>query len=313
MSIEFRSYQAGDEEAQAAIWNQVATCSPGFKPVTIEEVRRRTRALNFTPDLNWYAVANGTVVGYCIMQPNGRVGYPWCLRGEEIADRLLDTVLQQCKRRGLMRAFTAYRADWTTQLQYFEKKGFTKVREMVNFAHGILDLPTMIVRRGLNITSLQPSDLPAVNDLAPGVLRIPLDRLENWFFHNPYFPPESLFVLRRSNASLAGVGILIDNQSYADPTKIDPQAPCFRLGAFGTEECSLKRVNGMFSFLVRDDAESTPLALDLLSYVTARLEDGSIDTIAAQVPSDARHLLSFYQRYFRKQGSFPVYERSLIS
>jgi hypothetical protein len=34
-------------------------------------------------------------------------------------------------------------------------------------------------------------------------------------------------------------------------------------------------------------------------------------TMAAQVPSDASHLLRFYQRYFRRQGSFPVYERKL--
>jgi hypothetical protein len=33
--------------------------------------------------------------------------------------------------------------------------------------------------------------------------------------------------------------------------------------------------------------------------------------VAAQVPSDVPHLLMFYQSHFRRQGSFPVYEKSL--
>mgnify|MGYP001266271427 CR=1 FL=1 len=33
--------------------------------------------------------------------------------------------------------------------------------------------------------------------------------------------------------------------------------------------------------------------------------------LAAQVPSGAKHLVAFYQRYFRKQGAFPIFERPL--
>jgi hypothetical protein len=62
---------------------------------------------------------------------------------------------------------------------------------------------------------------------------------------------------------------------------------------------------------VRDDADGTPIGLDLLSYALNRLQDDSIDVLAAQAPSDAKHLVGFYQKYFRKQGSFPVFEREL--
>jgi hypothetical protein len=36
-----------------------------------------------------------------------------------------------------------------------------------------------------------------------------------------------------------------------------------------------------------------------------------VPAFAAQVASNVPHLLRFYQNYFRRQGSFPVYERAL--
>jgi hypothetical protein len=46
----------------------------------------------------------------------------------------------------------------------------------------------------------------------------------------------------------------------------------------------------------------------------ARLLDASdLATLAAQVPSDVPHLARFYQQYFRRQGSFPVFERRLAN
>lgn len=311
MSLQIRNFLPGDEEKQAAIWNIAAAGLPGFKPTTSEEVRRRTRAGDFDPALRFYAVANGEIVGYCSAQANGRIGFPWTLPGNDAATTLLDAAVASCRARGMAKLFTAYRADWTAQNAFFEKHGFRKARDMVNFAQNILDLPTMVVRRGLNVAPLQPGDIPAIVALAPTVLRLPADRLEREWFHNPYFPADSMFVLRRADQSIHGAGILINNPSYANPMQIDAQAPCFRLGAFGTEGMSTKRVNGLYSFLIRDDSDAFPAALDLLSYIIGRLEDETIDTLAAQVPSDAAHLLGFYQRYFRKQGAFPIYQRVL--
>ena len=87
--------------------------------------------------------------------------------------------------------------------------------------------------------------------------------------------------------------------------------PCFRLGAFGTEGMTSKRINGLFSFLAADAANTNPLALDLLGYAAFRLRDTEVETLAAQVPSDAGQLLRFYKQYFQRQGSFPIFERAL--
>jgi hypothetical protein len=311
MSLAIRTYQPGDETAQAAIFNAVAAKLPGFKPATSEDVRRRTRATDFDAGMRFYAVAATEVVGYCTVNPNGRIGYPWCLPGHAAEELLLNAAIEAVRARGIERLFAAYRHDWSAQAEFFAAHGFAKAREMINFAQNLLDLPTLVIRRGLNVSPLKESDLPTVAGMAPNVLQLPPNQLSGQFLANPYFPADSVFVLRRADGSAQGVGVLIADPSYADPLAIDPQAPCYRLGAFGTEGMTTKRVRGLFSFLVRNDADATSIGLDLLSYALNRLQDDTIEALAAQVPSDAPHLLSFYQKYFRKQGGFPVFERKL--
>jgi hypothetical protein len=52
--------------------------------------------------------------------------------------------------------------------------------------------------------------------------------------------------------------------------------------------------------------------MDQLGYASSQLRDeDDIGCYAAQVASDATALLTFYQRTFERQGSFPVYERDL--
>src|SRR5262249_23814883 len=129
---------------------------------------------------------------------------------------------------------------------------------------------------------------------------------------NPYFPPESAFVLRgRDGGAPAAVGLVVSNPAYADPKQLDAGMPCFRLGAFGTEGLTHKRVNGLFSFATADDRNLTQAGPDLLAHAAFRLSDTDVATFAAQVPSDAASLARFYKQFFRRQGSFPLYERDL--
>ncbi len=116
----------------------------------------------------------------------------------------------------------------------------------------------------------------------------------------------------RPGLELLGAGILIRNASYADPRAVDASMPCFRLGAFGTEGMHAKRINGLFSFLCRDDGHCGSIAVDLLIHAVTLMDDSEdISTLSAQVPSDVPHWLRFYQMTWRRQGSFPVLERNL--
>jgi hypothetical protein len=313
--VTIRTYQPGDESIQVEIYNEAAAELPKFKPATLGEVLRRTRAADFDAGMRFVAEDGGRPVGYAVFNANGRVSYPWCRKGhEDQAGPLFARVIEELRRRGLRRAFAAYRGDWMGICEFFTHNGFGRTREMVSFIQEMGDAPTVPARPSNSAAEVRREDVPALFALAPEALRARTpEELERHLFENPYFGPESVFVLRgRGDGGPVAAGVLITDPTYADPKALDAAMPCFRLGAFGTEFMQAKRVRGLFSFLARADASVNQLGLDLLGQAALRLrDDDTIDALAAQVPSDAPHLLQFYQRFFRRQGSFPVFERNL--
>jgi hypothetical protein len=310
--MKFRNFQPGDELIQVDIYNQAGAGLTKFKPATIGEVQRRIKARDFDPLTRFYAEDGGRVLGYVTYNSNGRVGFPWTLPGyEKVREPLFQAMLTAIEKRGHRGLFAAYRDDWPSIHKFFLDHGFRKTRDMVNFVLNLVDMPTPAARPTSLYSSLEPSDLPGVLALAPEVLRIHnVEELRRWLFNNPYFQPDSLFVLRsRTERTPVAVGILVTDPSYANPSVIDSNLPCFRLGAFGTEGMQTKRVKGLFSFLAKHDRNLNLLGMDLLGQASYRLRDDDIETLAAQVPSDAPALLNFYSRTFTKQGSFPIFEK----
>ncbi|HLJ93938.1 MAG TPA: hypothetical protein VKU02_12190 [Gemmataceae bacterium] len=309
-----RNFQSGDEEAQAAIYNDATAALPKFKPASVDEVRRRCRAPEFDPNTRFFAIEDNQPVAYATFHPNGRVNYPWCRPGcERATEPLWEHVLQAMRQRGMKKTFAAYRADWTAQRDFFLGHGFRQAREMVNFWLEPTDMPTPAARRSYPIAPARPEDVPAILQLAPQLLRVHTPaELQRHLFQNPYFPPEAVFVARnKADSAILAAGVLISAADYADPRQVDANMPCFRLGAFGTEGMQTKRINGLFSFLAQEGNELNRVALDLMGHAAFRLHYTDVPTFAAQVPSDMPHLFRFYQHHFRRQGSFPVYERDL--
>jgi hypothetical protein len=312
--MEIRTYLPGDEADQVSIYNEAAADLPRFKPATLDEIRRRGRAADYDLTAHLLALEGTQPIGYAGFHTNGRVSYPWCRRGHEAATQpLFDAVLQRMKARRIGRAFAAYRADWPTQQAFFQTNGFQPRREMVNFALDLVDMPTPMARPNSTISPATPADVPTIFQLGANVLQVrDEDALENYLFHNLYFPADSVFVLRRSTGEVPlAVGIVVANPAYAHPLQVDAAMPCFRLGAFGTEGMNTKRINGLFSFLAADDRNAHPYTLDLMGFAAYKVRGTDIETFGAQVPSDAGHLLRFYKQYFQRQASFPILERIL--
>jgi hypothetical protein len=309
-----RAFVPGDEVAQVGIYNEAAGDLPKFKPATVDEVRRRCLAPDFDPSARFFALDEGRPVGYAGFHANGRVSFPWCRKGyERFAEPLLGHVLDAMKARGMARAFAAYRGDWPAQCDFFRRHGFAPAREMVNFVIDLVELPTPSARAGGSVSPLTPADVPAVWRLGGNVFRARTPaELEAHLFRNRHFPPEAVFAQRGSGGPPVAVGVLVADPAYAHPRQVDPAMPCFRLGAFGTEGMQVKRINGLFSFLAPADRTAPALALELLAHATMRLYDTDVETLAAQVPSDAPHLLHFYKQTFERQGSFPVFEKELL-
>jgi hypothetical protein len=311
--VNIRTFQSGDEVVQAGLFNVAAFALPGFKPATADEVRRRVRARSFDPTARFLAEEGGQVVGYCVLEPEqGRVSYPWCKKGFEAAGpELFAAALKSARDRGLKSLFAAYRRDWEPVQRFFADNGFTLSREMINYWGDPLDLPTIVNRTKLPIDRLRREDLPAVAAMGKGVVRLPAEKLEPYLFSNPHFPAEAFLVLRDKNQAPVAVGVGLESSTFADVKKIDPLAPCFRLGAFGTEGLNTKRVNGLFSYIVVDPANALTAGLALLSEASQEMTNDSVTSLAAQCPSDAPHLVAFYARYFKEQGRFPVLETPL--
>ncbi len=240
--MQVRNYLPGDESTQIDIYNAAAGALPKFKPATLDEVRRRLRARGFDPKERFYAEVGGRVVGYGVVNANGRISFPWCLPGnEQAAPLLFSAMLTSAKERGIGKLFAAYRADWSIIHDFFLKQGFARAREMVNFVLDMMDMPTLTDRANSAVTPLVPADVPMLFSFLPQALRV--DRpelLRDHLFRNPYFSSDALFALRNRSGDLMAAGIVLYDAAFADPHLVDAAMPCFRLGAFGTEGMQTK-------------------------------------------------------------------------
>ena len=75
-----RTFQPGDEIAQVSIYNEAAASLPKFTPATVDEVRRRIRAVDFDPSTRFYAIEDGVPVFRvslvdCLRSGRSKVGH----------------------------------------------------------------------------------------------------------------------------------------------------------------------------------------------------------------------------------------------
>jgi hypothetical protein len=313
--MQIRPYQPGDELAQARIYNTAAASLPGFKPGKPEEIARRLNAGDSDPHAMFYATENGDVAGYAVFASNGRISVPWCLPGNEaVREPLLETVVAAMKTRGLPEAWAAYRADWSPVLDFLRGHDFTQNRSMINYVTETSRL-TAVDRLPPNrlLTRLQRDELPDLATLAPKIFgAFEVHTLEQFFWENPFYSfPDRLLALKDADSGeIRGVSLLVLDDRFADPTKIDSSMPCFRLGAFGTEGQRHKRVNGLYSCVFKDQHDGDLL---LAASLAADSANSTLNHIAAQAPSDAPTLCAWYDRFFTRQGSFPILSRLLSS
>ena len=308
-----RSYQTGDEESQARIYNAAASSLPGFKPTKPEEITRRYQSADSDPKTRYYATENGEVVGYALFSSNGRVSYPWCLPGAlGLRVPLLEKVIAEMKNRGIAEAWAAYRADWPAVLDFLLGQTFSQKRSIINY---VAERSCLVMDERVPadrvVRHLERNELPRLIELTPALFaRVDAHALEQFFWENPFYKfPQHLLVLTDADSGeIRGVSLLVVDDRFADPTKIDSSMPCFRLGAFGTERERHKRVNGLFScvFLVENDGD-----LLLNAALAADFGRSHLTHLAAQAPSDSPMLCAWYDRHFQRQGSFPILSRKL--
>ena len=201
--------------------------------------------------------------------------------------------------------FGAYRRDWEPVLGFLTSRGFAVTREVINlWAEPDRTAHACGSRKNADKPPRR-ADLPAVVAMGRGILRLPESELESYFFANPYFPVEAFLVQRATDGTPTAMAIGLENSLYADVKKVDPLAPCFRLGAFGSEGLNAKRINGLFSFLVANPANAITAGLALLHEASEEMTDGTVTALAAQCPSDAPHLARLLLAVLSRTRPFP--------
>ena len=214
--------------------------------------------------------------------------------------------------RGLVEAWSAYRADWSPILDFLLGHNFIQIRSMINYVAHTSRLPVSSqLPPSRLVTCLQRDELPDLAALAPAIFgALDLHVIEHFFWENlVYSFLDRLLALKDANSGrIRAVSLLVVDDRFADPTKIDASMPCFRFGAFGTEHQRHKRVNGLYSCVFADEHEA-----DLLLSASLAGDSGvaALGQIAAQAPSDAPTLCAWYERFFQRQGSFPILSRRL--
>src|SRR5262249_16069840 len=147
----------------------------------------------FDPQSKFYACESQRVIGYAAFNPNGRVSFPWCLPGHESAQGpLLAAVIDTMTLRDFPEAWAAYRGDWLPVLEFLQEHGFTPVREMVNFVAETKALPGTAVPPGLAIGALGREEMPHVRELSRSLFAAAPERLDEFYWENPFFGPDSL-------------------------------------------------------------------------------------------------------------------------
>ncbi len=308
-----RSYRPGDEQAQIEIYNLATGGLPGYKPASADEVSRRYRAAGFDPGSKLYAEQDERIVGYVSFSENGRVSLPWCLpEAGHVRPALLEAALDAMRARGLRRVWAAYRADWHAVQAALAALGFRRLHEVINFAAAIAALPQG--SSAMSAAPLERSDLARLFELDPSAFGVAsAAELAAAWFDGPYLAADSFFALiDLAGPTLVGAGVAVVNALYADPAKIDPRMPCFRLGAVGTEAERTKRVQGLFSYAApRERAANHAVAQAALGEACRRFRRAGLERAAAQCRSDRPVELAFYDAHFERQGSFPVLVRDL--
>jgi hypothetical protein len=191
----------------------------------------------------FYALEEGGIVGYAVFGCNGRVSHPWCLPGAETwREPLLETALAAMRERGLAVAWAAYRADRSPVLDFFHQHEFAPTRRMINYVADVSRLPVRTqLPQDRVIEPLKPEELPQLLELAPALFPArDAAAIARFYRDHPVHDfSQSLVALKDAGSGeIRGVGLLVLDDRFADPTKIDAAMPCFRLGAWDRERAA---------------------------------------------------------------------------
>lgn len=313
----FRGYRSGDEHAHALIRRATSSLYPGLPAATSDTLLDDISPSHFPSIVPIYADesagSSGGIRGTISLRADGRVSIPECLPGHEhLAPELVRQAMKLAASRGLSRAVAIVPARWPLD-EVFRQSGFCRVREIVNFTQSALGLPTAVGRSSTRFQSMTPADLPGIEFLSLSGTDLTRDQLGECLSQVSAHSAQPPAVMRRPDGTAMGVGWLMENDDWPPVEVADPLGCDLHVGTWGAPVHATARIDGVFSFLAASPLETLSVGLDLLGHLMSEMTSHRIDTVATQVPADASQLVSFYDRYFLRQGTLSIYACRLPS
>ncbi len=315
METTIRSFTTGDDAARVGIFNEAAAGLPKFKPATLDEIRRRTHGRDFDPADAVLRRGQRAAAGIrYVSDQRARFASPGAARAANASPNRCSSASSgdedswsQAHLRRLSRRLdgqttsswpmaSATRTTWSTS--YWTWPTCRRLRPAT--APGI---------SAADARMTYPPWLP----LCRTRWALPIWRPWNATscttrtFHP--MPPSSL--RGKTEGQLAAAGILIVNPAYADPTQVDCGHAVFPARGVRHRRNDDEAHQWPVQFPDAGRPRCQPARPRPARLCLADAGDTDVSTVAAQVSSAVPHLLRFYERYFRKQGSFPIFEREL--
>jgi hypothetical protein len=152
--LELRTYQKGDAEHMAAVFNAVMKGKPGFQEDSVARLEQVYAAPSFDPESKQIALLDGRFVGYMTTTPDpsdpvrGNLNYPYVLpeAGDDVRSALFSAGMRYLKNKGVKELGTAYfHEGWHDQLAVLEGHGFERRSVRYRVLEGPVPAPSSVV------------------------------------------------------------------------------------------------------------------------------------------------------------------------
>ena len=311
-----RTFQAGDDAAQGRIYNEAAGRPAAVQARDAGRAAPPARGPDFDPGTRFFAW-RGRPARRLRHVPRQRPRQlPLVPQGPRggAPSRSSRPSSTRCAGAAIAGAFAAYRADWPAAARVLRRPRLRARRARWSIRHRHRRHADAVGPLASHITPLTPADVPAV--LRPGRASCAADDRRRARGSTSSTTPTS----RRRRCSCCAAAAATSRRRRGAGRRVAGATPT----PAGRSRHALLPPRGVRhrgadpSASTACSASSPPTratcrrcALDLLGHATQRLQDTEVETLAAQVPSDAPHLLRFYKRSSAGRGVSRVFERPL--
>ena len=306
-----RTYQPGDEQAQARIYNAAAGSLPAFKPASPEEIARRYQGDDADPGIAVLRRGRWRGRGLCgvLRERAHQLSLVPARGGGGARAAAASRPRSRWTAAAMPEAWAAYRADWSAVLDFLRGHGFVEKRQMINYLADVSRMPgpPRSARGSGHRAARTRRGLPARGAGPEAVLRRSSrvrSRRSSGRIRITTSPRAS------SRSRSAADGRVLGGLPAGDERPVRRPEQDRRRHALLPPRRLRHRARAtqarQRAVLLRRSPTSPKASCCSRHPIGGVHAQAGLTHVAAQAPSDAVALCAFYDRIFQRQGAFPI-------